>query len=269
MIGKVATFLAFVAVSQAGVASYGSQVVSGHASPVGLARVTAPVAYATPAIAKTVVSEPFDLHPQYSYGYSVSDALTGDSKSASETRDGDVVKGQYSLVEPDGAIRTVTYTADSINGFNAIVDRSAPAITKIAAAPVVAAAPVARVASPAILSHGIAQQGLVAHRIPPQGYLAHGIAPQRLIAQGIPQQRFIAQGIPQQRLIAQGIPQQRFIAQGIAPQRFITQGVAPQAYLAQGIAPRGHIAHGIPPQGYLAQGIAPQALHAGGLTRLG
>lgn len=31
----------------------------------------------------------------------------------SETRDGDVVSGQYSLVEPDGAIRVVTYTADS------------------------------------------------------------------------------------------------------------------------------------------------------------
>lgn len=28
--------------------------------------------------------------------------------------------GQYSLVEPDGSIRTVDYTADSINGFNAV-----------------------------------------------------------------------------------------------------------------------------------------------------
>lgn len=28
--------------------------------------------------------------------------------------------GQYSLVEPDGSIRTVDYTADPINGFNAV-----------------------------------------------------------------------------------------------------------------------------------------------------
>ncbi len=63
--------------------------------------------YAAP-IAKAVVHspEPYDPHPQYNYGYSVQDGLTGDSKTASESRDGDVVKGQYSLVEPDGAIRT-------------------------------------------------------------------------------------------------------------------------------------------------------------------
>lgn len=28
--------------------------------------------------------------------------------------------GQYSLVEPDGSIRTVDYTADPVNGFNAV-----------------------------------------------------------------------------------------------------------------------------------------------------
>ena len=50
----------------------------------------------------------------------MNDATTGDQKSASETRDGDVVKGQYSLVEPDGSVRTVTYTADAVNGFNVI-----------------------------------------------------------------------------------------------------------------------------------------------------
>lgn len=83
----------------------------------------APFGYAPRSVA---VPEPFDTHPQYNYGYSVSDALTGDSKTATETRDGDVVQGQYSLVEPDGAIRTVTYTSDPVNGFNAVVDRQAP-----------------------------------------------------------------------------------------------------------------------------------------------
>jgi len=95
-----------------------------------------------------VAPEPYDPHPQYNYGYSVSDGLTGDQKTAQESRDGDVVQGSYSLVEPDGAVRTVRYTADSIHGFNAVVERSAPQVTKA----VVAAAPVARyaVAAPAV-----------------------------------------------------------------------------------------------------------------------
>lgn len=49
-------------------------------------------------------------------------------KSQHEVRDGDVVKGQYSLVEPDGSVRTVDYTADDHNGFNAIVSKSGPSL---------------------------------------------------------------------------------------------------------------------------------------------
>ncbi|KAI8429058.1 hypothetical protein MSG28_007627 [Choristoneura fumiferana] len=33
-----------------------------------------------------------------------------------EARDGDVVKGMYTLVEPDGNVRTVHYTADDAHG---------------------------------------------------------------------------------------------------------------------------------------------------------
>ena len=33
------------------------------------------------------------------------------------------MKGQYSLVEPDGSVRIVNYGADDVNGFNAIVKR--------------------------------------------------------------------------------------------------------------------------------------------------
>lgn len=33
------------------------------------------------------------------------------------------IPGSYSLVEPDGNVRTVIYTADPINGFNAVVQR--------------------------------------------------------------------------------------------------------------------------------------------------
>uniref|UniRef100_A0A1A9WCY3 Uncharacterized protein n=1 Tax=Glossina brevipalpis TaxID=37001 RepID=A0A1A9WCY3_9MUSC len=66
--------------------------------------------------------------PKYAFNYGVADHSTGDVKSQHETRDGDIVKGQYSLVEPDGSVRTVDYTADPVNGFNAIVTKSGPTI---------------------------------------------------------------------------------------------------------------------------------------------
>lgn len=65
----------------------------------------------------------FQAPPKYEYKYAVTDPKTGDQKEQAESRDGDVVKGQYSLVEPDGTIRVVKYTADKVNGFNAIVER--------------------------------------------------------------------------------------------------------------------------------------------------
>lgn len=84
----------------------------------------------------------FKAHPKYEFKYGVDDHHTGDKKSQHETRDGDVVKGEYSLVEPDGTIRKVTYTADHHNGFNAVVTKSghaahpAPVHKAIIAAPV-------------------------------------------------------------------------------------------------------------------------------------
>lgn len=63
----------------------------------------------------------------YSLLSGVSDYHTGDVKTQHEERDGDVVKGSYSVVEPDGTLRTVTYTADHKNGFNAVVSRTPPA----------------------------------------------------------------------------------------------------------------------------------------------
>ncbi|XP_046398588.1 cuticle protein 21-like [Ischnura elegans] len=116
-----------------------------HAAPV-IAH-AAPVAYAAP-VAKAVVAEPYSV-PQYSFSYGVNDAHTGDHKSQHETRQGDVVQGSYSLVEPDGTHRQVDYTADPVNGFNAVVHRQ-PAVVKAAvAAPVAYAAPaIAKVAAP-------------------------------------------------------------------------------------------------------------------------
>lgn len=80
-------------------------------------------------------------HPKYEFKYGVNDQHTGDIKEQSEQRDGDVVKGQYSLVEPDGTTRTVKYTSDKHNGFNAEVIKSGHA-THPASAPKKAAGPV-------------------------------------------------------------------------------------------------------------------------------
>ncbi|XP_032529695.2 cuticle protein 7-like [Danaus plexippus] len=61
--------------------------------------------------------------PRYEFNYAVNDPSTGDNKAQSETREGGVVRGSYSLTEPDGTIRVVEYTADDVRGFNAVVKR--------------------------------------------------------------------------------------------------------------------------------------------------
>ncbi|EAA10827.5 cuticle protein 8-like [Anopheles arabiensis] len=127
----------FVAIALLAVAVSASPVEYGHYAPHAL--VHAPVAVHAPVL-KHVVAEPV-AYPKYSFNYGIKDPHTGDIKSQAEERDGDVVKGQYSLVEPDGSVRTVDYTADDHNGFNAVVHKSAPAVQKVIAAPVAHYAP--------------------------------------------------------------------------------------------------------------------------------
>ena len=118
-----------------------------------MARASPSIAVAAPLAAAPVVAAPavaarleeFDPLPQYSFGYNVADALTGDYKSQQEQRNGDLVQGSYSLVDPDGTRRVVDYSADSVNGFNAVVRKE----------PLVAAAP-AVVAEPAVVPARIA-----------------------------------------------------------------------------------------------------------------
>ncbi|XP_070492098.1 larval cuticle protein A2B-like [Chironomus tepperi] len=136
------------------------------ATPYGLA---APVGVA-PVAVKTVE---YDANPHYSYTYSVNDASTGDNKAQSETRDGDVVKGQYSLIEADGTRRVVDYTADPVNGFNAVVHKEA-AVAKVIApvakvvAPIAAAyhAPVVAAPLAAAYHHPIAAPYAAAYHAP-------------------------------------------------------------------------------------------------------
>ncbi|KAI8429095.1 hypothetical protein MSG28_007655 [Choristoneura fumiferana] len=70
--------------------------------------------------------EPIDYyaHPKYQYEYKVEDPHTGDNKYQHEVRDGDVVKGVYSLLEADGSIRTINKML--FLRFNAVVKHSAP-----------------------------------------------------------------------------------------------------------------------------------------------
>ncbi|XP_065084554.1 adult-specific cuticular protein ACP-20-like [Ochlerotatus camptorhynchus] len=62
-------------------------------------------------------------YPKYKFEYGVNDHKTGDHKSHWEIRDGDVVKGQYSLHEADGTERVVEYKSDKHSGFEAHVKR--------------------------------------------------------------------------------------------------------------------------------------------------
>ncbi|ALC38469.1 Cpr30B [Drosophila busckii] len=71
-----------------------------------------------------------ELHAEPDYGpvayefhWSVNDPHTGDIKSQKETRKDDKVEGQYTLIDADGYLRTVDYTSDAHNGFNAVVRR--------------------------------------------------------------------------------------------------------------------------------------------------
>lgn len=64
----------------------------------------------------------FKAKPDYHYAYGVEDPHTGNLQNHKEQRDGDVVRGEYSLVEPDGSVRLVRYTADPKNGFQVLFD---------------------------------------------------------------------------------------------------------------------------------------------------
>ncbi|KAG8237007.1 hypothetical protein J437_LFUL017423 [Ladona fulva] len=80
------------------------------------------------SLKNTEILQTVNAYPKYNYDYAVHDLHTGDVKNKWETRDGDVVKGAYSVNEPDGTIRKVEYTADKHNGFNAVVTKIGKAV---------------------------------------------------------------------------------------------------------------------------------------------
>lgn len=131
--------------------TYQAPAVHAYAAPV--------VAKVAPVVAKYPVYAKEEEHyapAHYEFEYSVHDPHTHDIKEQKEHREGDVVKGMYSLVEADGSKRIVEYTADKHNGFNAVVHREhsthpAPApVAKYVAAPV---AKIAAIAAPVHYTH--------------------------------------------------------------------------------------------------------------------
>ncbi|KAL5278745.1 hypothetical protein ACFFRR_003394 [Megaselia abdita] len=118
-----------------------------------------------PALVKPLaykIAEP-EAPAHYDFSYSVHDPHTGDVKSQSESRKGDVLHGSYSLIDADGYLRTVDYTSDAHNGFNAVVKREplghkapGPAPVKLLApGPIIHAAPLLHAAPAKILSPAI------------------------------------------------------------------------------------------------------------------
>lgn len=134
-----------------------------------------------PLLAKAHVEE-YDPNPQYNFNYAVHDDLTGDSKQQQETRSGDVVQGSYSLVDADGFRRTVDYTADPINGFNAVVSRE----------PLDHAAPVAPAAPAVIAAKTVVAQPIVKSYVSPPALVAKPAAIIPQSAAFIPQPAVIA-----------------------------------------------------------------------------
>ncbi|PZC78994.1 cuticle protein 7 [Helicoverpa armigera] len=156
MFSKIVAFGALLAAANAGLLGHGHAVSSqsiirhdeSHAAPLHyaaapVAHYAAPIAHIAAAPVAHYAAAPvahyaapvahYDghdtyAHPKYDYSYSVADPHTGDHKSQHESRDGDAVHGYYSLVQPDGSVRKVEYTADDHHGFNAVVHNSAPAV---------------------------------------------------------------------------------------------------------------------------------------------
>ncbi|XP_055644063.1 cuticle protein 7-like [Toxorhynchites rutilus septentrionalis] len=117
-----------------------------HAQPALLKTIQpALVKTVQPTLVKAVKHEEYpDTPAEYQFAYEVHDDHTGDIKSHHEERNGDNVKGYYTLVDADGYRRIVEYSVDGHSGFNAVVRREPLEGHKI----VKAVAPVTKIVAP-------------------------------------------------------------------------------------------------------------------------
>ncbi|XP_017846606.2 cuticle protein [Drosophila busckii] len=103
-----------------------------------------PIYHAPAAIVKPILKTvEVEAPAHYQFSYAVHDDHTGDVKSQTESRKGDQVQGQYTLIDADGYLRTVDYTSDAHNGFNAVVRREPLGHKVVKAAKLVAPLPIA------------------------------------------------------------------------------------------------------------------------------
>ncbi|XP_071442891.1 cuticle protein 7-like [Hetaerina americana] len=149
---KLFVLAALVAVANAGHTPLAYHTPLANQAPFAVAKAAAPATTtAAPETAPAPATEAapaaeddeFDPNPTYNFSYDVSDAETGDTKTQSESLENGVVKGSYTVVDPDGVKRTVEYTADAVNGFNAVVNMEPSNVPVKPAAPVAAKAIVA------------------------------------------------------------------------------------------------------------------------------
>ena len=158
-----------------------------HAAPV--AHYAAPVAhYASPTVVKTIAQPTLikkvvevEAPAHYEFSYDVHDTHTGDIKNQHESRNGDHVEGQYSLIDADGYRRIVDYSSDAHTGFIAHVRRE-PLEHKVVKAVVAAPTIVKTIAHAPTVVKTVAPVAHYAHALPAAHYshalpAAHYAAP--------------------------------------------------------------------------------------------
>ncbi|CAG9771544.1 unnamed protein product [Ceutorhynchus assimilis] len=123
-----------------------------YAAPAGYAApaYAAPAYAHAPALVKAAPAVDYVAYPKYEFKYGVADGHTGDQKTQSEIRDGDVVKGQYSLVEADGTTGHASHPPTPIAVGHKVI--AAPAIAHSAYAAPAAYASQVSYGSPALAS---------------------------------------------------------------------------------------------------------------------
>ncbi|KAH8393821.1 hypothetical protein KR215_000652 [Drosophila sulfurigaster] len=131
----------------------------------------------------------YDAHPRYEFGYNVADADSGDVKSQQETRDGDLVQGQYTLNDADGYRRIVDYTADAERGFSAVVRREplnavAPVAVVAKKAKSTVLTPKLQPVQPAVVVRSYAAPTLIHHA--PVAHVVHAAPAPTIVAHHVP-----------------------------------------------------------------------------------
>ncbi|CAO1352346.1 unnamed protein product [Diamesa tonsa] len=112
MSAKVIVFFAFVAVASAGILQ------GGYYQPQQTI-----IKQIQPTIVKQLVHAAPEAPANYEFNYAVNEASTGDVHSQQEKAENGVIRGSYQMNDADGFLRTVDYTADDVNGFQANVRR--------------------------------------------------------------------------------------------------------------------------------------------------